>query len=76
MAEKCEVEIFVLVDADGDSVIGVTEQDARDNYEADIQPLAECNGFRIVKVTVQVPLPCVQELPAIEVPEIPEATAV
>ncbi len=64
MTEKCIVEVFVLVDAVGDAAIGTSEQEARENYEREIQSLADADGFRLVKVSVAVPLPAVVELTA------------
>lgn len=70
MAEMINAEVFILVDANGDYAIGLDEPSARDTYEETIQALTDCDGFRLVKVTVAVPLPAVVELtgavPAVE----------
>src|SRR5262245_11035177 len=51
------VELVVLVDSCGDSAIGTDAEAAREAYEENVQALNECDGFRIVKVRVRVPLP-------------------
>lgn len=60
MAATTTVEVFVLTDACGDTGIGMCEQSARENYEESIGPLADCDGFRIVKVFLTIPLPEIQ----------------
>lgn len=52
-----EVELFLLVDSNGDRVCGLTADAAREMYESDIGNLNECEGFRLVKLLVKVPLP-------------------
>lgn len=55
-------DVFVLIDAAGDYVVGKDEAAAREAYEAEIQNLSDCDGFRLVKVTVKAALPAVVEL--------------
>jgi len=62
MADVCKCELFVLVDAAGDYAVGKDEASAREAYENDIGALSDADGFRLVKVTVNVPLPEVVEL--------------
>jgi hypothetical protein len=62
MADLCKCELFVLVDAAGDYAVGKDEAAAREAYENEIQALSDADGFRLVKVTVNVPLPEVVEL--------------
>ncbi len=70
--ETITAEVFLLVDFAGDWAIGIDEAVAREAYEATVQPLADCDGFRLVKVCVKVPLPAVVELTG-EAPEQGEA---
>lgn len=58
------VEIYIIVDSDGNSAIGTDESGATEAYEADIGELIAVSGFRTVKITVNVPEPEVIELPA------------
>ncbi|MFO0823028.1 MAG: hypothetical protein U0792_07895 [Gemmataceae bacterium] len=55
-AELCEVEVWVVVDEDGDYAVGKDSEAASEAFEADIGSSAE-RGLRRVKVTVKVPLP-------------------
>lgn len=59
---KISVEMWACVDACGDYGVGADEEKARENYEEAIQALSESGGFRLVKVTVLVPLPEAIEL--------------
>ncbi len=52
-----ELTFFCLVDSVGDFAVGKSEEDARNQYEADIQPLADCDGFRLLAFAVTTPLP-------------------
>lgn len=56
------VEVWVLVDAEGNHAAGTSAEAAREAYEQDVQALVDCDGFRLVKVTLQVPLPVPVEL--------------
>ncbi len=40
-----------------DYAVGKDEQAARDNYEVEIQPLADSSGFRLIKLNLTAPLP-------------------
>jgi hypothetical protein len=62
MADKITAEVCVLVDACGDYAVGKDEADAREAYENTIQALTDCDGFRLVKLCVAVPLGAVVEL--------------
>lgn len=57
MAKRESIELWACIDARGDYAAGKSEEEAREKYEEDIGPLAECSGFRLVKLTVSVPLP-------------------
>ena len=57
-----EVEVFVLVDAAGDYAVGNSPEAAREKYGEDVGPLEDTDGFRLVKVLLNVPLPEVVEL--------------
>jgi hypothetical protein len=54
--------MYACVDTEGDYGIGKDVGAARESYENDIQALNECEGFRIVQVTLQVSVPAVAEL--------------
>lgn len=60
--ETITAEVVVLVDSCGDYALGKDEADAREAYENQIQALSECDGFRLIKVRVRVPLPAITEL--------------
>ena len=62
MANTTQVEVWCCVDADGGYAVGADEQAAKDKYEEDVGALNEAGGFRMVKVTVTVPLPELIEL--------------
>ena len=70
MPEKATCELVLLVDANGDYAVGKDFDAAKDNYESDVQELSACEGgFRVVRMTVGVPLPEVVEL-AGDAPEV------
>lgn len=56
-ANLMTAEVFVLVDANGDYAVGNSREHAIEKYEEDIQAVADCEGFRLVKLDVSVPLP-------------------
>lgn len=62
--KTCQVEIWLLVDADGNYVATHDEAELGDSYENCIGTLAEAAemGCRRVKVTLTVPLPVTTEL--------------
>ena len=62
MAETCKCEVWLCVDSAGDYASGADEAAARESYEENVQALSDADGFRLVKVTVNVPLPEVVEL--------------
>jgi hypothetical protein len=64
MADSINAEVCILIDCNGDYAIGADEAGAREAYEENIQALTDCDGFRLVKVTVAVPLPSIVELAA------------
>lgn len=76
MAQTTQVEIYVLVDSCGDTAQGDSREAAIEHYEDTVQALADCDGFRIVRVLVNIPLPevSVVELTA-GTPELEAATA-
>ncbi len=55
---KCE--LWICVDAGGDYAVGKDEDEAKTAYEDTVQPLADCSGFRLLKITVNVPTPTVR----------------
>jgi hypothetical protein len=59
-----KLEIYVLVDENGDCGIGVDAANAADNYTDNIQPLDGTFGTRLVVLTVTVPLPTPVEIEA------------
>jgi hypothetical protein len=74
MANTATVDAWLCIDSDGDYGVGKDETSAREAYENDVQPLSDANGFRLVKVSVTVPLPEVIEL-EVEAPEVEEEAA-
>jgi hypothetical protein len=66
------VDIFACVDNHGDYGVGIDVDAAREDYEARVGDLSECEGFRIIKVIVVVPLP---EMPTLKgtAPDVGEA---
>ena len=61
---KTTLEVWVLVDANGDYAASDDADHVRERYGENIGELAEADGFRLVKVTVAVPLPKVIEAAA------------
>lgn len=66
-----EFDVWMCVDSAGDYAVGTDECSAREAYEKSIQPLADCDGFRLVKLSVTMPLPVPIEI-AVDVPEVDE----
>jgi hypothetical protein len=68
------VEVWVIVDAAGDTAQGEDLQTAKEQYAERIGALEDSEGFRAVKVLVRVPLPetavveIEAEAPALEAP--------
>ncbi len=61
--EMVEVEVWVLIDADGLAVSDCLPEHLKDEYEADHgQELDPSTPTRIVKVTLRVPLPKAVEM--------------
>ncbi len=52
-----EVEVFVCIDTDGQSGVGDSEDAAKADYGENGYDLADCNGFRIIKVILSIPEP-------------------
>jgi hypothetical protein len=60
---KAKCELVLIVDGEGDYGIGKDFDAAKENYETDVGELSACEGgFRVVNLTVGVPLPEVVEL--------------
>jgi hypothetical protein len=60
MVTTCEV--WMIVDAAGDYAVGTDADAAKERYAEDVGELAEAEGFRLVKVSLTVPLPKVLEM--------------
>lgn len=54
---ETQAEVWVLVDSCGDTAVGSTADEAKEHYEENVQAVGDCEGFRLVKVLVTVPLP-------------------
>ena len=54
----CEVEVWVVVNEDGDYVVGKDQETVDEGFRDDIGGSAQ----RTIKVTLQVPYPVVHEL--------------
>ena len=50
MTEKCNVEVWLLVDSCGDYAVGTSREDAAENYEEDVQSLSAAEGIRYVRL--------------------------
>ncbi len=68
MSDKCNAEVWILVDAAGDYAVGTSQETAITSYEENIQPLGDSGGYRLVNLTVNVPLPVAVEV-EVDVPE-------
>lgn len=55
--EMCDVEVFVLVNSEGEYVASADADKLAQLYTDDVGDLAEAEGIRRVKLTVKVPLP-------------------
>ena len=55
-------EVSILVDNIGDYAVGKDDADAKEKYEEQIQALSDADGFRIVRISLSVPLPEVVEI--------------
>ncbi len=63
MASKTEtIDSFMVVDSVGDFGVGRTLEAAKEDYENNIQPMSDCEGFRVITLTVNVALPEAVEL--------------
>jgi len=77
-AENCamsarKIEIWAMVDSDGDYVASHDYSRLSDLYEEDVQTCSEADGLRKIKITLNMPLPTVVklvgEVPAQGVPD-------
>lgn len=55
-----EIEVWVIVDADGEYGVGVDEETAGDSYSDN----GSSNARRVIRVVLNVPLPTVTEVEA------------
>jgi hypothetical protein len=65
-----KVSGFCLVDAKGAYAFGTDQAAARTAYTETIGALEETDGFRLIKVTLTVPVPPILEMSG-DVPELP-----
>ena len=74
--EFATVEVWIVVDAAGDSASGRDLDEAKEHYTEQIGALEDSEGFRSVCVKVKVPLPevCTLEVEA-EAPEMEAPSA-
>ena len=72
---KADLEIYVVVDGNGDFAVGITIENAKQVYADDFGPLEDAEGFRVVKLTVAVPLPELIEAAATAAEDEPAALA-
>jgi hypothetical protein len=61
-AKRIDLEVWVCVDSNGDYGTDNEADGAIAAYEDSIGPLNQAEGFRLVKLTVGVPLPVALEL--------------
>ncbi len=57
-----QLEVWVVVDEQGDYAVGRDGPDCTERYEETIQPCADACGLRYVKVLLEVPLPALVEM--------------
>lgn len=55
--ETCEIEVWVLVDEDGNAVADCNPDHLKDEYEADVGELETHVARRVVKITLTIPKP-------------------
>lgn len=76
-AKMQEVEVFVMIDADGSYIARETYDDLATAYAEHVGELSAQDGFRVVKVKLTVPLPELIEVTGtIPADEEPSALAV
>jgi hypothetical protein len=61
-AKRIDLEVWVCVDSNGDYGTGTDSDSAIAAYENDVGETNATEGFRLVKLTVGVPLPVALEL--------------
>ena len=57
MAKTAQIEVYAIVDADGDYAVGKDAEAAVEKYTEDVGDLSEVDGVRTIKLLVTVPLP-------------------
>ncbi len=57
-----EVEVWVLIDSNGDYVASDDADLLNERYEERVQEVSAAEGTRRIKITLKVPLPAVIEL--------------
>lgn len=62
--DTVDIEVWVMVDEDGDYVVEVDSSQLKDRYEQDIGELNGEKATRLVKLTVKMPKPKAVELTA------------
>lgn len=62
MATMHEIEVWVMVNDQGEYVAHESESDLPGEYEERVGELADAAGLRSIKIKVKVPLPAVIEL--------------
>ena len=65
---KTNLEVWVLVDAQGDYAVGPCQPSSTEAYEQNVGSLADANGYRLYQLNLTVTLPEVVEVSA-ELPE-------
>lgn len=75
MAITKAIEMYAVVDDEGDYGVGIDADDAAKNYEENVGAISEVCGFRMIKILVTVPLPEIVTLSG-TVGEYPEAVLV
>ena len=75
-----EIEIFILIDGDGDFGVGEHEESAKDDYKDNIsvgfeENIGSGSGYRFYKIVAKLPLPFIREV-MIDIKELPEAIEV
>jgi hypothetical protein len=62
MEQPTQCELWLVVAASGDYACGSSPEAAREAFEESIEPLADVEAFRCIRLTVAVELPVTTEL--------------
>lgn len=61
-AATVEIEVYVVIGADGQYSVGCDIDLAKEQYESDIEEISQAEAIRIVRCVLSVPLPQITTL--------------